>query len=73
MAEIRINMSLSINGMSKSFGRNKNRISINLKCQTWEQSWTYMGENGAGKIDNDEMSLRNLSKGRRNNNIRWRT
>ena len=31
-----------------------------------------MGENGAGKSTMMKMSLRNLSKGRRNDNIRWK-
>ena len=32
---------LSINGMSKSFGRNKVLKHINLKCQTWDHYGTY--------------------------------
>ena len=47
---------LSINGMSKSFGRNKvlKHISMNVKPGT---IMGLMGEN-----DNDEMSLWNLSE-----------
>ena len=51
---------LSINGMSKSFGRNKvlKHISMNVKPGT---IMGLMGENGA-EIDNDEMSFWNLSE-----------
>ena len=51
---------LSIKGMSKSFGRNKvlKHIDLNVKPGT---IMGLMGEN-VPEIDNDEMSLWNLSK-----------
>ena len=66
MAEDKNKYVLSINGMSKSFGRNKvlNHINLNVRPGT---IMGLMGENGAGKS-----TMRNLSKGRRNNNIRWK-
>ena len=69
MAEDKNKYILSINGMSKSFGRNKvlKHIDLNVKPGT---IMGLMGENGAGKIDDDEMSLRNVSERRRGYNIR---
>ena len=61
---------LSINGMSKSFGRNKVLKHINLNVKPGS-IMGLMGENGAGKSTMMKVSLRNLPKGRRNYNIRW--
>ena len=68
MAEDKNKYVLSINGMSKSFGRNKvlNHINLNVRPGT---IMGLMGENGAGK---STMMKCLLSKGRRNNNIRWK-
>lgn len=69
MAEDKNKYILSINGMSKSFGRNKvlKHIDLNVKPGT---IMGLMGENGCRKIDDDEMSLRNVSERRRGYNIR---
>lgn len=69
MAEDKNKYILSINGMSKSFGRNKvlKHIDLNVKPGT---IMGLMGENGAGKSTMMKCLLRNVSERRRGYNIR---
>lgn len=61
---------LSINGMSKSFGRNKvlKHISLNVKPGS---IMGLMGENGAGKSRMKNVSSE-LIKRTKDDNIRWK-
>ena len=62
MADKKDDIVLSIRGMSKSFGRNRvlDRISLDVRSGT---VMGLMGENGAGKVNHDEVPVRYLPEG----------